>query len=215
LRRTLIQNADARWEWYPNAGEVISLGVFYKHFDDPIERIEVGVSGVRDANQQTVLNAKSARNFGVELELRKQLGFLAPALDNVVLFTNATVMESEIDIGTESQTNPQRSMVGQAPYVLNAGLTYTTASGAASATAFYNVVGRRITAAAAVPLPDIYEQPRHAFDLSVRFPVVGSLSGKFDAKNLLDDKYEILQDDVVRERYKTGRVFSLGLSWRQ
>lgn len=215
LRRTLIQNADARWEWYPNAGEVLSVGVFYKRFEDPIERIELGVSGLREAKQQTVVNAKSARNYGVEVELRKRLGFLARAFDDLVMFTNATVMESEIDIGTESQTNPQRAMVGQAPYVVNAGLTYSTPSGNASATALYNVVGKRITAAAAVPMPDIYEQPRDALDLSIRFPVVGSLSGKLDAKNLLDQPYEILQDDVVRERYRAGRVFSLGLSWRQ
>jgi outer membrane receptor for ferrienterochelin and colicin len=215
LRRTLIQNADARWEWYPNAGEVLSVGVFYKRFEDPIERIELGVSGLREAKQQTVVNAKSARNYGVEVELRKRLGFLARAFDDLVMFTNATVMESEIDIGTESQTNPQRPMVGQAPYVVNAGLTYSTPSGHASTTALYNVVGKRITAAAALPMPDIYEQPRHALDLSIRFPVIGSLSGKLDAKNLLDQPYEILQDDVVRERYRAGRVLSLGLSWRQ
>lgn len=215
LRRTLIQNADARWEWYPNAGEVISVGAFYKRFEDPIERIELGVSGVREAKQQTVVNAKSARNYGVELEMRKRLGFIAPTLENTILFANATIMESEIDIGTEAQTNPQRPMVGQAPYVVNAGLTYSTSSGRASATALYNVVGRRITAAAALPLPDIYEQPRHALDVSLRFPVIGPLSGKLDARNILDQPYEILQDDVVRERYRAGRVFSLGLSWRQ
>jgi TonB-dependent receptor len=215
LRRTLIQNGDARWEWYPSAGEVVSVGVFYKRFDDPIERIELGVSGLREARQQTVVNAKSARNYGVEVELRKGLGFLTRTFDDLVLFTNATVMESEIDIGTESQTNPQRPMVGQAPYVVNAGLTYSTPTGRASATALYNVVGKRITAAAATPMPDIYEQPRHALDLSLRFPVLGSLSGKFDAKNLLDEPYQVLQDVVVRERYRAGRVYSLGLSWRQ
>jgi hypothetical protein len=214
LRRTLIQNADARWEWYRNAGEVISLGVFYKRFEDPIERIEVGVSGVREALQQTVVNAKGARNYGVELELRQDLRMFAPAFEGLVLFTNATLMESSIEIDDASEDSEERSMVGQAPYVVNAGLTYANTSGSLSATALYNIVGERITAA--VPgRPDIYEQPRHALDVSVRFPVLGSLSGRFDARNVLDAPYEQLQDDVVRERYRAGRVISLGLSWRQ
>lgn len=214
LRRTLIQNADARWEWYPNAGEVISVGVFYKRFDDPIERIEVGVSGVREALQQTVVNAKGARNYGVELELRKGLGSFGSAFDGFLLFTNATLMQSRIEIDDASGSEQERAMVGQAPYVVNAGLTYANRTGRMSATALYNIVGERITAA--VPgRPDIYEQSRNALDLSIRFPVIGSLSGKLDARNVLDEPYEQLQDDVVRERFRAGRVFSLGLSWRQ
>ena len=31
--RALIQNFDLRWEWFPAPGEVLSVGVFAKHFD--------------------------------------------------------------------------------------------------------------------------------------------------------------------------------------
>ena len=41
LQRALIQNYDARWEWYPRPGEVLSVGVFAKRFEDPIERVFV------------------------------------------------------------------------------------------------------------------------------------------------------------------------------
>lgn len=37
LKAAYIQNADLRWEWYPAAGEGISVAVFYKHFRNPIE----------------------------------------------------------------------------------------------------------------------------------------------------------------------------------
>ncbi len=218
LRRTLIQNADARWEWYPNPGEVFSLGVFYKHFRDPIERTEVNVSGLRDAAQQTVVTAKGASNYGVELEMRKGLGRLGAAFDGVVLFTNATFMKSEIEIGDQSVgtlTSTSRSMVGQAPYVVNGGLTYATPSGRASATALYNVVGRRIVAASVVPLPDVYEEARQSLDLSLRLPVARWLSAKIDAKNVLDEPFEQRVGSVVRERYTTGRVLALGLSWQR
>jgi TonB-dependent receptor len=218
LRRTLIHNADARWEWYPNPGEVFSVGVFYKKFKDPIERTEVNISGLRDAAQQTVVNAEGASNYGVELELRKGLGLLGAAFDGFVLFTNATVMRSEIEIGDQSVgtlTSTSRAMVGQAPYVVNGGLTYSTPSGRASATALYNVVGRRIVAASVVPLPDVYEEARQSLDLSLRLPIGRSLSAKVDAKNVLDEPYEQRIGPVVRERYTTGRVLSLGMSWQR
>ena len=75
-------------------------------------------------------------------------------------------------------------MVGQAPYVVNAGLTYSTPSGRASATALFNSVGRRVVAASVFPLPDVYEEARNTLDISLRLPVVGSLSAKVDAKNM-------------------------------
>ena len=49
------------------------MGVFYKHFDDPIEQVYLGTSGTRIISY---LNAESARNIGVELELRKNLSVL-------------------------------------------------------------------------------------------------------------------------------------------
>src|SRR5690606_30951 len=131
-------------------------------------------------------------------------------------FTNLTVMQSEIDLSNVSagSIEAERPMVGQAPYVVNAGLTYAPGEGSFSATALYNVVGRRIHSASLLPLPSVYEEARHVLDLSLRFPIAGTVSGKVDARNLLDAPYEITQGTVVRESYSTGRSFSFGLSWR-
>jgi len=43
----------------------------------------------------------------------------------------------------------------------------------------------------------------------------GAVSARLDAKNLLDSPYEVKQGDVIRERYRSGRVISLGLKWQQ
>ncbi|HSB54483.1 MAG TPA: hypothetical protein VLD58_09005, partial [Gemmatimonadales bacterium] len=83
-----------------------------------------------------------------------------------------------------------------------------------SATALYNVVGRRIAEAGVLPQPDTYEEARHLVDVSLQFPVFGTMSGKLDGKNLLDAPYRLVQGDVLRERYKTGRIFSLGFTWK-
>jgi hypothetical protein len=211
LVRTLIQNADLRWELYPTGAEVVSVGVFAKRFDNPIERVYLATSGTRTVKY---VNAEEGRNYGVELELRKHLGFLGEPLRDLTLFTNATVMRSDVTIGTSeaSKTNDERAMVGQAPYVVNAGLTWATLGGV-SATALYNRVGRRIVSAAESPLPDVYEEPRDVIDLSLRFPIAGTLSGRVDAKNLLDEAHVVTQGDVLRESYRTGRSFTMGFSW--
>lgn len=212
LRRALIRNYDLRWEWYPRPTEVISVGLFAKRFDDPIERVFLATSGTRII---TFVNAEAARNLGVELEVRKNLDLLGESLRPFSVFGNVTLMHSEITIGSDaaSKINDRRAMVGQAPWVVNAGLTYTSAAGGLSATALYNVVGRRIASAAEAPLPDIFEESRHVVDLAVRFPVAGALSGKADLKNLLDARHQTTQGTVVRETYRSGRSFSVGLSW--
>lgn len=213
LVRAKIQNYDARWEFYPNAGEVFSVGVFAKVFDDPIERVYRGSSGTRII---TFLNADGATNLGLELEARKGLGFLAEALEQFTAFTNATVMQSQVKLqpGLAAVTNSERAMVGQAPYMLNAGLTFTSGSGSFSSTLLYNVVGRRITEAGELPLPDVEELERHVLDLSVRFPISRQWSGRIDARNLLDAPYKLVQGPVVRERYIVGRGISMGVSFK-
>ena len=162
-------------------------------------------------------NAKSATNYGVEAEARKNLGFLAPWLDRFEGFTNVTVMESRIHLGTDtraSATNTSRRMVGQAPYVLNGGLTYLASANSLSATVLFNRVGPRIYAAGDRPLPDVIEEPRNSLDLSLRLPVAGAFSARIDAKNLLDDAHVVRQGTVTREKYKTGQVVQAGLVWR-
>jgi len=208
LRRSLIQNFDARWEWYPAADEIVSLAVFAKRFDDPIERVYLSTSGTRIV---TFTNAESATNYGVELELRKTLGMLGGWGESFTVLTNATLVESNVNTVGE---NDDRAMVGQSPYVVNAGLGYATADGATSANVLYNVFGRRITSAGQGGFPDVYEQPRNVLDLSLRQRLGERVSFKLDAENLLDARTELTQGGVVRNSYRTGRSFSLGVSWR-
>jgi hypothetical protein len=122
-----------------------------------------------------------------------------------------------LDAGDEATlglTSQQRPMVGQAPYVVNAGLTYADRDGRASATLLYNVVGARLYTAGINPVTDAYERPRSMLDLSVQLPLLAGLSTKLDARNLLDAPVEITQGEIIRSSHRTGRSFSLGLAWR-
>jgi outer membrane receptor protein involved in Fe transport len=184
------------------------VALFAKRFDDPIERIYLNTSGSRIVS---FANAERALNYGVELELRKSLGMLGGWGESLTVLTNATLVESDVRTVGEDADRP---MVGQSPYVLNAGLSYAPASGRTSATVLYNVFGRRITSAGAGAFPDVYERPRNVLDLSLRQQLGDRFSLKLDAENLLDARTELTQGGVVRERYRTGRSFSLGVTWR-
>jgi outer membrane receptor protein involved in Fe transport len=214
LRRALIQNYDARWEWFPGAGEVISFGVFAKRFTSPIEKVIILSAGTAALSY---VNADRANNYGVELELRKGLGVVAPALAPFTLFANTTLMQSEItpgNAGISALTNANRPMVGQSEYVVNAGLGWSSPAGSWNATVLYNVAGRRIAEAGVSGLPDAYEEARHLVDASLQFPVISQMSVRLDGRNLLDSPYRLTQGDVARHGYHLGRVFSLGLTWR-
>jgi hypothetical protein len=212
LRRTLIQNYDVRWEWYPALDEVLSFGLFAKRFTDPIEQRYLARSGT---DSRSFENAESAVNHGVEIEALKSLGSLVRALDGITLFANATLMRSVVNTGREDDA--KRPMVGQAPYLLNSGVTWTSSHGGTSATLLYNVVGPSIANArpSGSQVADVIEAPQPALDVSVRFPLPGDLSGKLDLKNLLDSPYELRQGDVVREHHRVGRSISVGASWRR
>lgn len=217
LRRALIRNADVRWEWYPAAGEVLSVAMFAKHFEDPVERVETPTSGTKI---HSYVNAAGAANYGLELETRLGLGRLGESLDPLTVFANTTLMRSRIEIGDDplaATTNPDRAMVGQAPYVVNAGATWAPGDGRFSATALYNVVGRRIYAAGEREGPlafDLVELPRAAVDVSLRAPLWNAVDVKLDARNLLDSPYRRTAGPILNERFVSGRTITIGFTWR-
>ena len=212
LQRTNVTNVDLRWEMYPSAGEAVSVAVFAKHFTNPIERVFGSGSG--GTSFVFFTNARAAENYGVELELRKGLELLGSFFNPLSVFANATVMSSRIELAentTASATNLSRRMVGQAPYVLNTGLTYSTSGGGTSATLLFNRVGERIAAAGASPLPDVVDLSRNVLDFSLRSRLLNLTTLRFDLKNLLDSPYQTRQGTVVREYYRAGRVVQLGV----
>ncbi len=214
LQRTNVANADIRWEMYPEAGEILSVALFAKRFTNPIERVYGSGSGGTSFVFYT--NAEGADNCGVELELRKGLGMLGSAFAPLTFSSNVTVMQSRIHLYENTQaaaTNLSRRMVGQAPYVINTGLTWTSNSRRTTGSMLYNRVGERIVAAGGSPLPDVTEQPRDVLDFSLRQAIAPVVTMRFDVRNLLDAPYETLQGTVVRESYRTGRAVNLGFQW--
>ena len=125
-------------------------------------------------------------------------------------------MSSTVQLDTSrglTVTDSERSLVGQAPYVVNVGVTYSSLSGRTNATILYNSVGDRIFAAGVIPLPNIIEKSRHMVDFTLKAPVSDRANVKLDIRNILDARFRFMQGNLEREGYNVGRAISLGVSF--
>jgi hypothetical protein len=176
LVRTKVSNADLRYEFYPRAGELVTFGVFYKYFNQPIE-LSANQSGAGSSNTFNFLNADAASGYGVEFELRKKLDF-APALRNFTFTSNVSYIYNRVKDGQNATLN--RPMQGQSPYLLNFGLQYDMEQHGLSSTLLFNRIGRRIlfvgnvNQSTGVGVPVIWEAPRSLLDLQIAKKVLRS-----------------------------------------
>jgi hypothetical protein len=225
LQTATIDNIDLRWELYPNPGEIVSLGLFYKNFQNPIEFIQVNASG---SLQLSYANAPRAQNYGLELEVRKSLASLGvnKFLRSTSVNLNASVIRSEVTFADSiSFQKNKRSLQGQSPFVINTGIYYKDDDTGFSTNVAYNIFGNRIFTVGSILFPTWIERPRHALDLQIAKEFKNNMEVKFTAQNLLNSAYRFYQDndedEIIDEKiddpiqvYKTGTVFSLGLSWK-
>lgn len=229
LKPAYIDNLDLRWEWYPSKGEQVSVALFYKHFSNPIEWTYT-VAGGTDLIYSFV-NAKGADNYGIEVDVRKNLGFMG--LRDFSLSFNGALIRSRVRFDKGS-SNIDRPMQGQSPYLVNAGLFYSNPEHGWNASVLYNCIGKRIVGVGnrygtasdgtARNIPNSYEMPRHSLDISVgkRF---GRWSVRFSARDVLAQRClfkqmeEVVQEgrgktiEEVTRSYRPGRNFNIAIGY--
>lgn len=175
LVRTKVTNFDVRYEVYPRPGELITVGAFYKYFNNPIElafnQSGAGSSGIFNYidNSNT-----SASSYGLEFEFRKKLDFI-PALKHFTAQGNFSYIYNRVKF---DQTALDRPMQGQSPYLINAGLQYDLEELGLNTTLLFNQVGRRIIYVGNEQLPPVWEAPRPLLDAQV-------------AKKIMNNKAEV------------------------
>lgn len=219
LEITRITNADLRLEHFPKLSEVLAFSLFFKHFKDPIEPV-VTPSG--DSGLVTFQNAEGANLLGVELEARFGVDHFSPAAKGFSVVSNLTLARSRIAVrqtDTDFLTNTSRPMVNQAPYVLNIAFDYENENLGLNTRLLYNVNGARLVEVGAEGLDDAYEHPRHRLDFVAAKDLDEHFQVKLSATNLLDPERVVtigkeLRDDRVTLRYRDGRSFSIGASWK-
>ena len=161
LQRSIIDNADLRFEYYPSGGEIISVSAFYKKFKNPIEQINQGNDIL------TYQNALNAKDFGFEAEMRKKLNFIAEGsfLNDVTFYVNASYINAKVKLA--DGRNASTPLQGQSPYLINSGLYYTPEGSDFSFNVLYNRIGERLRFRAVTGGVDIYEKPRNVIDMQL------------------------------------------------
>lgn len=227
LKNCYVDNLDLRYEWYPSRGELISLAVFYKHFDSPIEWTYT-VAGGTDLIY-SYKNAKSANNYGVELDIRKNLGFIG--LKDFSWSFNGALIKSKVQFEKGSKEE-DRPMQGQSPYLINTGIFYKNEPLKMDIALLYNRIGKRIIGVGRSEgstgddsnsrVPHSYEMPRNTIDISLAKKFGNHLELKLNVRDLLAEKiyYKQFADvtysdgskkevEEIARCYKPGRNIGL------
>lgn len=196
LQRARILNADARWEHYPSPNEMISGGVFYKRFTDPIEMFFVSVTGSGGARNFSYGNAQAATVMGAEVEVKRSFSALSTAaiFQRTGLVLNGALIQSEVELGEEVIQKSRRPLVGQSPYIANAGLYYENKGTRTQLNVLWNVFGRRLYAAGSAVTPDLYEMPRHSVDITFTKGIGERVDLKLGVQDLLNQRTLLVQD---------------------
>jgi hypothetical protein len=215
LEQATLDGYDLRWETFPVSGEVIAVSAFYKHIAKPIERIIQPTSDLR----QSFVNADSATLYGLELEFRRSLESMLPALRYWSVNANYAYVQSDVSVGDQQfavVTNKERPLEGQSDQVANIGLQFDHPSLGTMVRFLGSYTGERLTEVGAFGLPDIYEAAGTSFDVVVSQSLGAWAQGleiKLAASNLFNDKREFLQGGLVQRSFVPGRKVSLSLSF--
>lgn len=229
-----INNYDFRFEFYPNkqAGkEMLSVGVFYKNINKPIQRIrnESTTGGNAPLTEISFINADRAKLYGLELEMRKSLSFIPGNLfRNLSVVANGTIIKSKteksnfIDDGEEYRIGrfKDRRLQGQAPYVINAGLFYENPGWGTKIGLSYVMNGPNIYALSIrnpnssaggingqdTFRPDLVELERHLVDLSFSQRLLRTLTMRLNVQNILDKSYRLIEDYNRNQKFNPEKA---------
>ena len=211
LKIASIANYDFRWEWYFGYSDYMSIGLFYKEFENPIESIiQAGAEG-----RQTFTNAGSGENQGIEWEVYKDLGFLGETGEDFYLQANVSFIDSSVEISEENAgivTNLSRPLQGQSDWLFNFQAGYEPFTGT-TATLLYHYYGERITEVGIEGAPDLYEQPFGELNFNFIQELNENWKIQFKGRNLLDERFTVTQGGLISTAYDIGRQFSLQVDY--
>jgi CarboxypepD_reg-like domain/TonB dependent receptor-like, beta-barrel/TonB-dependent Receptor Plug Domain len=214
LTRSYIHNYDVRLEIFPDIGELFAISYFYKTISGAIEK-KLEQTAVRT---ETLFNSDRARNYGWELEFRKNLGFLGGYFKNFLITGNYTRIQSSVtfDLVQGNSTNTvvvraARPMQEQSPYMINLSLLFTEPDLGTAVSILYNKFGRRLETVGFLA-SDIYEEPQDLIDISVTKSLFAGFEGKFTVKNLNNKARILTRDGLIYNQTSIGTTYSLQLS---
>lgn len=216
LKLAEISNYDFRTEAYFKNGDNVSMSLFYKDFKN---HIEMGFGNVGISWE----NVPESNVMGVELEGKKDIGKSFEFRGNVTLVkSESQFIRKDFSIVDGKKfylpiDTIYRPMFGQAPYLVNAMLSYKADSLGLTATLSYNVQGERLVITGAFKgWADVYELPRHLVDFKVSKKFGDHITASLTVRDILNAPVLRAYDlptgwfDYDRFRYGTTYLLSIG-----
>jgi hypothetical protein len=231
LVSTDIFNYDLRWELFLERGQTVSVSGFYKTFKNPIEMVQFATQ----TGSFQPRNVGDGQVYGIEVEFRKNLDFLGESFKNITLSSNASYIESRIELSsteydsrvanarTGQEIEKYRDMAGQAPYLINAGLLIDSFEkgfwNGFEAGLFYNVQGSTLQFVGINDRPDIYSKPFHSLNLNMSKSFKNGMDVGFKVQNILNSKEESVfksfrTEDQYFTRLEKGISLALSLKYK-
>ncbi len=265
-KRSIIDNADLRIDWFPGLGEILSVGGYYKEILGPIELVLLAGDLAEFVNLRTGPETDAidpffpkeltdeladgeangeptpgnvqgdlavALAYGLEVELRKNFGFLGEPFEKLTLGGNYALLRTEVPLDSRTQRSigntfsefldevpTRRRLYNQPTFTVNAELAYIDPDQTGLEVSLnYNQFGDRLVLVTGNGV-GVIEKSRELFNISIRKKLGENFAVRFRANNLLNPEYirvyQILGSDIELETFENsrrGRTFSLGISY--
>ncbi len=230
-------NVDLKWDYFPKSSEIISLGLFGKYIQNPINEATIN-SASNDISW--VNSGDKATAFGAEFEIRKTLFDKEVETDdyttlknNLTLGFNASYMKSNQDLDGDKVvkettergfpmsvdfTNDESRISGASDLLLNTDVSYFKDfknNKSLQTTVAYNYFSDRIFALGTEGKGDLIDAGVGTLDLILKGKLSKNFGVSLTAKNLLNPTIERKQEtqDVVVSSYKAGMNVKLSFSY--
>ncbi|SHG91333.1 TonB-dependent receptor [Winogradskyella jejuensis] len=196
-----IVNLDLKYEWFINSGEILSLGLFNKTINDPVNLVSANDA---TGTQRFFRTGDRADVFGIELEARKRL--IKDEDENSVLSAgmNITYTSTTQDLKTVSgtfNTNFNRDsdeLQGASPLLINADVSYSPTFGEYKPVAnlVFSYFSDRIDALGSGQLGNIIEKGVPTLDFVWKNTINKNFEINASVKNILDPTIQRVRENV-------------------
>lgn len=233
---TIISHYDFRAEWYPSAGETISVGYFKKYFKNPVE-MYLDITNTSGAVDLLTANSDYADVRGWEFDLRKNLGFINNSwkfLSNMYFSGNLTIQDSEVQasafrystmgVGSDKDgrtyayknktyLREKRPLYGQVPVLYNIALQYVGER--LSANVAFNHSGHKTFTVGMQPQYSEIERPRNQLDAQLSYKLLKSkrMEAKLNMSNLLNSPFRFFMNSQTTYNIKPGSNSMTMVEW--
>ena len=237
LKHTIADNADVRYELFPEASEQLMVGVFYKKIKDPIE---FGMVLQGQGSYYMPANFGTATNYGAELDYTKYIYNFGFKINYT--YTNSQITTTKLYYYNNPDANAtehvlvknvdqHRRLAGQAAHVANLSILYKSISKGIDAQVSLGYTGDRLYAVSRYVDNDIWESGYVQMDASAEKKMGDRFVIFFKASNLLNtpvkdyvkrinpansnvQDYETFKNGTVTRSDRYGQTIMLGLRFK-